>query len=89
MEALKVIIFLLLVHYTNTEIQICRVIMSPVLYGCDTGLLISWEEYRARVFENRVMRNIVGPKSNEAAGKWRRLRNEQHNKLYSSPSLYE
>jgi hypothetical protein len=87
MEALKVIIFRLLVYYKNTEIQIYRFIMLPVLCGCDTWLLIFWEEYRARVFENGMLRNILGTKSNEAAGKWRRLHNEQHNKLYIKNSI--
>jgi len=43
-EVLKVINFLLLVYYNNTEIQIYRVIMLPVLYGCDTWFLIVWEK---------------------------------------------
>ena len=62
--------------------------MLPVLYGCDTWLLILWEEYRARVFENGVLRNILGPKSNEAAQEWRKLHKEQHNKLCFSPRLF-
>jgi hypothetical protein len=84
MEVLKVINFRLLVYYKSTEIQIYRVIILPMLYGCDTWFLTVWEkEYRVRVSENGVLRNIFGPKSNEQAGKWRRLHNEQHNKLYS------
>jgi hypothetical protein len=43
------------------------------------------EEQRLRVFENRVLRRIFGPKRDEATGEWRRLRNEELNDLYSSP----
>jgi hypothetical protein len=39
------------------------------------------------VFENRVLRRIVGPKRDEAAGEWRRLHNEELNDLYSSPNI--
>jgi hypothetical protein len=38
------------------------------------------EEHRLRVFENRVLRRIFGPKRDEVAGGWRRLDNEEiHN----------
>jgi hypothetical protein len=40
---------------------------------------------RLRVFENRVLRRIFGPKQDEVAGKWRRLHNEKLYDLYSSP----
>jgi hypothetical protein len=40
-----------------------------------------------RVFENRVLRRIFGPKRDEATGEWRRLRNEKLNGLYSSPNI--
>jgi hypothetical protein len=39
------------------------------------------------VFENRVLRRIFGPKRNEVTGEWRKLRNEEHRDLYSSPSI--
>jgi hypothetical protein len=45
------------------------------------------EEHRLRVFENRVMRRIVGPKRNEVTGGWRKLHNEELHNLYSSPSI--
>ena len=45
----------------NIEIEICRTIMLPVvLYGCETWPLTLREEYRLRVFENRVLRKIFG-----------------------------
>jgi hypothetical protein len=39
------------------------------------------------VFGNRVLRRIFGPKRDEARGEWRRLHNEEHNDLYSSPNI--
>jgi hypothetical protein len=42
---------------------------------------------RLRVFENRVLRRISGPKRDEVAGGWRKLHNEELHNLYSSPSV--
>jgi uncharacterized membrane protein len=42
--------------------------------------------YRLRVLENRMFRRIFGPKRDEATGDWRKLLNEEHHNLYSSPS---
>jgi hypothetical protein len=39
------------------------------------------------VFENRVLRRIFGPKRDEVTGEWRKLHNEEHHYLYSSPSI--
>jgi len=46
------------------------------------------EERRLRVFENRVLRRIVGPKRDEVTGDWRKLHNEELNDLYSSPIIF-
>jgi hypothetical protein len=72
----------------NLKIRIYKTIFSPVvLYGCETWSLILKEEHRLRVFENRVLRRIFGPKRNEATGGWRKLHNEELRDLYSSPSI--
>jgi hypothetical protein len=45
------------------------------------------EERRLRVFENRVLRRIFGPKRNEVTGEWKQLHNEELNDLYCSPNI--
>jgi hypothetical protein len=45
------------------------------------------EERRLRVFENRVLRRIFGPKRDEVKGEWRKLHNENLNNLCSSPTI--
>jgi hypothetical protein len=48
------------------KVKIYKTIIVPVvLYGCETWSLILREEHRLRVFENRVLRRIFGPKSVE------------------------
>jgi hypothetical protein len=70
----------------NTKIRVYRTIILPVvLYGCETWSLTVREEQRLRVFENRVLRRIFGPKRDEVTGEWRRLHNKELNDLYSSP----
>jgi hypothetical protein len=59
-----------------------------VLYGCEeTWSLVLREEHILRVFENRVLRRIFGPKRDEVTGGWRKLHNEELHDLYSSPSI--
>jgi hypothetical protein len=58
-----------------------------VLYGCETWSLTLREEHRLKVFENRVLRRIFGPKRDEVTGGWRKLHNEELHGLDSSPSI--
>jgi hypothetical protein len=44
------------------------------------------QEHRLRIFENRVLRRIFGPKREED-GTWRKLYNDEHHGLYSSPNV--
>jgi len=72
----------------NLKIKIYRNINLPVvLYGCETWSLTLWEERKLRVFENRVLRRIFGPKRDEVKGEWRKLHNEELHNLYSSPNI--
>jgi hypothetical protein len=58
------------------------IILPVVLYECETWSLTLREEHRLRVFENRVLRRIFGPKRDGVTGEWRRLHNEELNDLY-------
>ena len=61
--------------------------MPAVLCGCETWSLTLREEHRLRVFENRVLRRIFGPKRDGVTGERRKLHNEELNSLYSSPNV--
>jgi hypothetical protein len=58
-----------------------------ILYGCETWSLALREEHRLRVFENRVLRRIFGPKRDEVTEEWKKLHNEQVHDMYPSPSI--
>jgi hypothetical protein len=47
------------------------------------------EEYRLRVFENRVLRRIFGPKMDEVTEEWRRLHNKELYALYFPPNIIQ
>jgi hypothetical protein len=63
------------------------IILHVILYGCEIWSLTLKEEHRLRVFENKVLRRIFGPKRDEVTGGWRKLHNEELHDLCSSPSI--
>ena len=72
----------------NLKIKIYRTIILPVvLYGCETWSLTLREERRLRVSENRVLREIFGPRRDEVTGKWRKLHNDELNGVHSSANI--
>jgi hypothetical protein len=72
----------------NLKIKIYRTIILPmVLYGCETRSLTLREECRLRVFENRVLRTVSGPKKDKVIGEWRKLPNKELNDLYSLSNM--
>jgi hypothetical protein len=62
-------------------------ILFIALYVCETWSLTVRGKYRLRLFENRVLRRICGPKREEVARGWRRLHNEELQNLYASPNI--
>jgi hypothetical protein len=62
-------------------------ILPVVLYGCEIWSLTIREEQRLRVIENRMLRRIFGPRSDEVTGGWRKLHNGELNNLYPSTSI--
>jgi hypothetical protein len=67
----------------NVKIRIYKTIILPVvLYGCEIWSLTLREEHRLKVFENKVLRRIIVPKTG-----WRKLHNEELRDLFSSPSI--
>jgi hypothetical protein len=72
----------------NVKVKIYKTIILPVvLYGYETWSLTLREEHRLRVFENRVLRRIFGPKEDEVTEEWRKLHNEELHSLYSSADI--
>jgi hypothetical protein len=45
------------------------------------------EESRLKIFENRVLWRVFGPKKDEVTGEWRKLHNEELNDLYSLTNI--
>jgi hypothetical protein len=72
----------------NVNVRIYKTINLPVvLYGCETWSLTVREEHKLRVFENRLLRRIFGPKRYGVMGGCIKLYNEELHNLYSSPSI--
>ncbi|KAJ4427692.1 hypothetical protein ANN_25341 [Periplaneta americana] len=72
----------------NLKVRVYKTVILPVvLYGCETWTLTLREKQRLRVFENKVLRKIFGPKRDEVTGEWRKLHNTELHALYSSPDI--
>jgi hypothetical protein len=72
----------------NIKIKIyITIILSVVLYGCETWSLILGEVRRLRVFENTELRRTFGPKRDEVTREWRKLHKEELNDLNSLPNI--
>ena len=66
------------------KIKIYKTVILPVvLYGCETWSLTLREKCRLRVFQNRILRRISGPKRDEN-GEWRRFHNGEFHNLHHS-----
>ena len=82
--------FVFQVLFRNLKIKIYRTVILPVvLYGRETWSLSLRQEHRLRVFENRVLRRIFGPKRDGVTREWRKLHNEELNDLYCSPNIVQ
>jgi hypothetical protein len=72
----------------NVKVKIySTIILTVVLYGCETWSLELRKDHRLRVFENRDLISIFGPKTDEAGlrGEWWKLHNGELHHFYSSP----
>jgi hypothetical protein len=78
-------------HLLSKGVKIRRyktIVLLVVLYVCEKWSLILTEKHRLRVFENRALRRIFGPKGDAVTGEWRRLHNEELRNLYSCKYNY-
>jgi hypothetical protein len=72
----------------NVQIRIHKTEIQPVvLYRCETWSLTLGEEHRLSRFENRVLRRMIGRKTDEMAGGWRKLHNEALHNSYPPASI--
>ena len=80
-------------HVKSVDIlTLCRhrtIILSVVLYGCETWLLTLREECRLRVFENRALKRMFGTKRDKVTGEWRKLHNEELTYPHASPNIIQ
>jgi hypothetical protein len=77
------VVYIKILLITNTNITASDILEVIPLTLRETWSVTLREEHRLRVFENRVLRRIFGPKRDEVTGEWRKLPRD----LYSSPSI--
>jgi hypothetical protein len=73
--------------FKNLKMMYRTIVLPVVLYGCETWSLTLRKERKLRMFENKLLRRIFGPRRDEVTGDWRRLNNVELNDLYSSPDI--
>ena len=74
--------------FKNIKIKIYITIILPaLLYGCETWPFTLREEHWLGAFENRGLRNTLGPERDEVTGEWRKLQNEKLNDLYCTSNI--
>jgi hypothetical protein len=70
------------------KMKMYKTIVFPLnLQECETWFLTLREENRLRVFENKMLRRIFGPKRDEVTGGWKKLHNEEFRDVYSLPGI--
>jgi hypothetical protein len=70
------------------KVKIYRTIILPVVFcGCETCSITLREEHSLRVFENRVLRRIFGPRRDELMEEWRKLHSGELPNLYLFPNV--
>jgi len=72
----------------NVKIKIHGTTILTVVYGCKSWSLRLREERWLRVFENKLLRRIFEPKTDEVKREWRKLHTEELNNMYSSPNNF-
>jgi hypothetical protein len=63
------------------------IILSLVLYGCETWSLTLREKHRVKVLKTKVLRRIFRPGRDEATGECRKLHSEELHGLFASPRI--
>jgi hypothetical protein len=81
------ILFSKTLRFEPKIINCITTICFVVWYGCETWYFTLRKEHRLRVFENRVLREVFGPKREQVTREWRRLRNGELHDMYRSPNI--
>jgi hypothetical protein len=77
----------IILNYAESESLKIWNVSFAIVFFCNLTPCSLREERMLRVFENRVLRIVFGPKRDEVTGEWRKLHNEELNDLYSLPNI--